>query len=51
MDIEKRVEQALENLDMMSKEEADKFISEMDKEFARLLVRKLLKDIKNSKVN
>lgn len=53
-DINKQLEKALEKLDMMSFEEAQEWIAELDKEEARALVRYLLKQIKlenNSKIN
>lgn len=46
MDIEFNVAEALDKLDMMSFEEAQEWIAELDKEEARALVRYLLKRIK-----
>ena len=45
-DINKQLEKALDKLDMMSFEEAQEWIAELEREEARALVRHLLKQIR-----
>ena len=48
MDIEKRVEQALEDIEMMSEEEAIMWVAQMDEEILQAIVETFLGSVRRS---